>query len=181
MSTRSLTSQIPVRYVHSGQKFRGGQGTVYVCRDTALDRDVAIKFITDVVDLRRLHDEIRALQALRSKHVIEIYDLIVRPKDADLAIVAEYLPGEDLWTVIQRQAESKVPLATTVILEYLYQLAAGIADIHQAGVVHRDIKPTNAKFDGENRLKIFDFGLARSSKGRSTNSCLHRYGAVCCS
>lgn len=95
---------------------------------------------------------------MRSKHVIEIYDIIVTEKKSGenkVSIIEEYLPGTDLWNLHQEELED------IDLLKVLYQIAKGIADIHEARIIHRDIKPNNMKFDAEGLIKIFDFGLAR--------------------
>src|SRR6185312_10815437 len=102
----------------------------------------------------RLLDELAALSAIRSKHVVQVYD-VVRAADGSIkAVVEEYLSGDDI--------EGKpAPKDTRTTLDLLYPIAAGIADIHAHGRVHRDIKPGNMKRDADGCLKIFDFGLAK--------------------
>lgn len=115
---------------------------------------MAIKFIQDLSEKERIVDEIRALLQLRSKHVVQIYDLVGLESDT-LGIVEEYIGGEDLW-------DSKFPtLSLGNYLKTLWQVASGLADIHRTKIIHRDIKPNNMKLDGEGLIKIFDFGLAR--------------------
>jgi eukaryotic-like serine/threonine-protein kinase len=144
--------ELPARYVFSGTVLKGGQGSVYVCRDENLARDVAIKFHEDSTDLDILRDEIRSLRSVESKHVVQIYDIL---QEGDIiGLVQEFIPGSDL-------SDHAATFATPGhYLKLLYQIAAGIADIHAAGKIHRDIKPNNMKLDSENILKIFDFGLA---------------------
>jgi serine/threonine-protein kinase len=97
----------------------------------------------------------KALMKLRSKHVVQIFD-IVQSKNGTIGIVQEYLTGQDLL-------DSPFPKASPEnYLKTLWQIAAGLADIHEANVIHRDIKPNNMKFDDEGIIKIFDFGLARN-------------------
>ncbi len=149
-----MTLKIPDRYKPTGKKFAGGMGEVLICDDQNLDRKVAIKMVLDVSDVKRLLDEIAALQEIRSKHVVEIYDLVYGTRADEIAIVEAYLPGIDLFsTAVFTQLNS--------YLKALYQIASGIDDIHAHGRIHRDIKPNNMKFDEENLLKIFDFGLSR--------------------
>lgn len=133
----------------------GGMGEVVICDDTHLNRKVAIKFLQDDIDKERLTDEIRALQAIRSKHVVRVYDLVVRQPGDQIGIVQEYLPGDDLRAFFRVRADDQRYLRT------LYQLASGLADIHAHGVIHRDFKHNNVKHDDEGLLKIFDFGLSR--------------------
>lgn len=143
------------RYKPTGTVFSGGMGDVYLCRDQYLERDIAIKFIKHPENISRLMDEIVALQAIRSKHVVQIYDLLWDEKTRILGIVQEYLIGEDLSSLLKKD------LSREEYLKVLFQIASGISDIHEQGLVHRDVKPQNMKFDQEHIIKIFDFGLAR--------------------
>jgi serine/threonine-protein kinase len=127
---------------------------VVVCDDLHLDRKVIIKTLAHGADPRRLLDELAALQAIRSKHVVQIYDVIREPSEAILAIVEEYLPGQDLTSI-------KPPTTAIDFLKLVYPIAEGVADIHAHNRVHRDIKRQNMKYDAEGCLKLFDFGLAR--------------------
>lgn len=149
---------VPERYLPTGQVLRGGMGAVLICKDTNLERDVAIKFIQDVEDRRRLFDEISALQKIRSKHVVQIFDVFVNEVNRDIGIIQEYVPGDDL----SNYADQK-NLSVQEYLKILYQIISGISDIHSQGLIHRDIKPNNMKVDQANIIKIFDFGLARFS------------------
>ena len=132
----------------------GGMGEVTLCSDPHLDRTVAIKFLKPGTSSRRMMDEIKALQQIRSKHVVQVYDL-VRRADGAVGVVQEHLPGADL-------THFSKGLTPERFLRGLYQLAAGLDDIHQIGLVHRDIKHNNVKEGSESLLKIFDFGLTRS-------------------
>ncbi|GEP57847.1 serine/threonine-protein kinase [Reyranella soli] len=145
---------LPTRYKPEGAGSSGGFGHVTFCRDLHLDRLVAIKFIQDPAESRRLKDEFQALLTLRSKHVVQVYDLVPGPEDT-VGIVEEFIPGKDLF-------ESDIPSSLNEYLRAIWQIASGIADIHEAKIIHRDIKPNNMKFDGEGIIKIFDFGLARA-------------------
>lgn len=147
-------ADIPTRYRRSGGSARGGFGDVVFCEDIHLSRRVAIKFLQDPTDIRRILDELRALLLMRSKHVVQVYDII--PSDDDLiGIVEEFIDGDDLWDNVFPRSSPENYLKT------MWQIACGIADIHAAGVIHRDIKPNNMKLDAEGIVKIFDFGLAR--------------------
>ncbi|MFA5061695.1 MAG: serine/threonine-protein kinase [Patescibacteria group bacterium] len=137
----------------------GGTGTVVICEDPNLKRKVVIKFLQAVSQKRRIYDEIRALQRVRSKHVVQIYDIVVLQPGNQLGIVQEYLPGEDLLAV----AASKPNLDKYLLL--LYQVACGLADIHDLAIIHRDVKPNNIKLDEEGLARIFDFDLARTGGG----------------
>jgi serine/threonine-protein kinase len=148
--------KLPERYTLLGKSTKGGMGEVIFCKDNHLKRKVAIKFIQDEDEKKRLLDELRALLQMRSKHVVQVYD-IVHGKNESLGIVEECIEGDDLW-------DSEIPRQSLDnYLKVLWQIASGIADIHNAGVIHRDIKPNNMKLDKEKIVKIFDFGLARNA------------------
>lgn len=145
---------IPDRYVSSGRAMSGGMGSVMVCRDSVLERPVAIKFISSPAHKRRMDDEVAALLKLRSKHVVQVYDLLQAGPD-EIGMVLEFIDGEDLFE------SHEIPTDATAYSRQIWQIASGIADIHDIGVIHRDIKPNNMKADREGVIKIFDFGLAR--------------------
>lgn len=146
--------KIPDRYKPDGGLDSGGFGAVVFCEDRHLSRRVAIKFIKNPVDNRRVLDEIHALLKLRSKHVVQIYD-IIHGRAGEIGIVEEFIDGPDLW-------DHPVPRKSIEIyLKTLWQISSGLADIHSFGIIHRDIKPNNMKLDHESIIKIYDFGLAR--------------------
>jgi serine/threonine protein kinase len=150
---------IPDRYQTTGEVLRGGMSEVFICKDALLDRKVIVKFIGDPSQLGRVVDEIKALQKLRSKHVVQIYDYFVDSEEPQIGIIEELVAGRSLQ-------EYPPPGTVPSVDEYLfllYQVASGLADLHEQGVIHRDIKPDNIKLDEGGLIKIFDFGLARFS------------------
>jgi serine/threonine protein kinase len=160
---------IPERYQPEKQ-VQGGMGSVFFCSDSILERKVAIKFIQQTEQKDRLIDELNALMKVRSKHVVQPYD-IIEVKGLGIGIVQEFIEGPDLL-------DSFKP-STTASRYYkkLWQIASGIADIHNIEIIHRDIKPNNMKTDGEGVIKIFDFGLAKVNKPEaSTKGFLGTHG-----
>jgi serine/threonine-protein kinase len=141
------------RYELVGASFVGGMAAVWPCHDTVLQRKVAIKVMPGSAEKRRIRDELGALLKMRSNHVVQVYDVLNLNKD--LAIVQEFIEGQDLFDA------SLAPKDKSEYMKLLWQIASGIADIHDVGVIHRDIKPNNMKIDPEGVVKIFDFGLAR--------------------
>ncbi len=139
------------RYIEGKPLDGGGMGDVFQFKDSYLDRFVAVKKVKLGGDKTRIFDEIVALQSLRSKHIVEIYDVIMCDND-EIAIVEEYVCGNE----INQKIEKKEAIRS------FFQLASALKDIHAQGVIHRDIKPSNLKIDSNNVLKVFDFGLARS-------------------
>jgi serine/threonine protein kinase len=146
---------VSLRYTFLNDGSSGGFGDVLFYSDNNLDRKVAIKTIQDLSELARLRDEISALLKLRSKHVVQVYD-IVNP-ESSFGIVMEYVSGKDLT-----DRAYFISKGSEYLFYLMWQMASGISDIHAAGVIHRDIKPNNIKVDSEGILKIFDFGLSRN-------------------
>ena len=150
------------RYSPTGSSAEGGIGSVVFCHDKNLDRKVAVKVLQRGGEHRRLLDELAALQRIRSKHVVEIFDVTYFDRGATMGIVEEYIEGDDLDKRLGAMRSSEE------FLRLLYQMSAGLADIHAVGVVHRDIKPSNMRIDGEGILKIIDFNLARPKSDAET-------------
>lgn len=152
--------QLPDRYQPIDSPLSGGMGVVIPCRDTVLERRVAIKVIHTTDHRRRMLDELKALLKMRSKHVVQVFDVI--QMGSDLGIVQEFIEGADLFDA------SLAPKTTADLYKQLWQIASGISDIHAVCVIHRDIKLNNMKIDPEGVVKIFDFGLARDDSAAST-------------
>lgn len=159
------------RYEPTGAAAWGGMGEVHRCIDQHLDREVMIKKMLPGEDIDRLLDEQKALAKLRSKHVVQLLDIVevdgIGSKDT--CIVLEYVEGNDL------QERSFEP--NEHYLKTLWQVASGLTDIHAAGIIHRDIKPENIRVDREGIAKILDFGLAREEgKDDKTRSIIGTVG-----
>ena len=150
------------RYIPTGASAAGGIGIVSFSTDTNLDRRVAIKYLGVDGEHRRILDELKALQRIRSKHVVQIYDVVNERDGTLMGIVEEYVTGDSLEEHLG-ELSPDMPFVKLV-----YQMASGIADIHDVKVIHRDIKPANMKIDNENILKIIDFNLARDVKDGKT-------------
>lgn len=145
---------------------RGGMGQVWAGVDTVLQRDVAVKVVQverdDPIAAGRFRTEAQATAALSHPNVVTIFDLGV---DGPVAfLVMELLPGPTLATLVTDLG----PLPVFEALLLAEQAAAGLAAAHQAGVVHRDVKPSNLMLDADNRLKVVDFGIARLAQSTSS-------------
>ena len=103
-------------------------------------------------------NEIITLKEVVSKHVVEVYDIISDADNSVTAVVLEYVPGDDLTKYAETLEDESEYLKT------LYQIASGIADMHECGKIHRDIKHNNMKHDAEGIVKIFDFGLCKDDE-----------------
>jgi len=148
----AIPLKLPPRYEYEGPPRQGGQGTIYVCRDKYLDRQVAIKVMKGVSDPSAIRKELAAIQAVRSRHVAQVYDLIVA--GSTFGLVQEFVPGPTV------KEHARTAQGTNDFLKVLYQIARGLSDIHESKKIHRDIKPSNMRFDQEEVVKILDFGLA---------------------
>lgn len=140
-------------------------GEVIFCEDLHLQRQVVLKHLQAGVESRRLLDEQKALSKVRSKHVVQLYDIVNIPGGAvspQPAIVLEFINGETL--------SSASFSADTNYLHLIWQISCGLADIHSHEIIHRDIKPGNIKIDGEGVVKILDFGLSRNNAAAETRS-----------
>jgi serine/threonine-protein kinase len=137
----------------------GGMGEVWLAEDIRLGRKVALKILpparAESEDRRRrFEDEARAASALNHPGIAHIYD--VGEADGIHFIAMEHVDGESLDHRIAR-----APLTTSEIVDFGAWLADALAAAHGQGVTHRDIKPSNLMIDGEGRLKVLDFGLAK--------------------
>ncbi|MBA2525183.1 MAG: serine/threonine-protein kinase, partial [Pyrinomonadaceae bacterium] len=137
----------------------GGMGEVYRARDTKLGRDVAIKvlpaaFSADAERLRRFEQEAQATGALNHPNILVIFH--IGTHDGAPYIVSELLEGE---TLRERMASAALPQRKAI--DYVLQIAHGLAAAHAKGIVHRDLKPENLFITNDGRVKILDFGLAK--------------------
>lgn len=141
-------------------------GDIYECEDTHLNRSVILKMLKCGEEGRRLLDEQKALIKLRSKHVVQLYDVVTVELDSkhETALVLEHIDGADL------EVESMAP--DGMYLKTLWQVACGLTDIHKEGIIHRDIKPNNIRVDADGVIKILDFGLARSAGLEAVTMCV---------
>ena len=137
----------------------GGMGEVYRAHDETLDRDVAIKVLPaevagDPVRLGRLRREAKALAALDHPGIVTIFS--VEEADGVHFLTMAYVEGRTLGHLIPPGG-----MAVERLLEFGVALADALRAAHQRGIVHRDLKPSNVMVDGEGRLRVLDFGLAR--------------------
>jgi Tol biopolymer transport system component/predicted Ser/Thr protein kinase len=137
----------------------GGMGVVYKARDTHLDRFVAIKVlppekVADPQRKARFVREAKAVSALNHPNIVHIYD--ISEDDGHDFIAMEYVPGTTLQQLIERKG-----LALQEALKYAIQIADALAQAHGAGIVHRDVKPSNLMVGEHGVVKVLDFGLAK--------------------
>jgi dienelactone hydrolase len=153
----------------------GGMGTVYRARDTILGRIVAIKVLTadasDADGAARALREARAASRLNHPNIVTVYELAhgadtntPHERLAPAFIVMEYLEGSSLAALIRPGG-----LPIDRVLDYASQIAEALAAAHEAGLVHRDVKPGNVMVLPSGRLKVLDFGLARQLPAAPTD------------
>ena len=150
------------RYRVEARLAHGGMATVYLGTDTRLDRKVALKIANpelagDEEFIRRFMGEARSVARLSSPHVVAVYD---QGSDGQFLYLAmEYVPGRTLRELLRERGR----LSPREALEIIEGVLAGLAAAHEAGIVHRDVKPENVLLTTNNLVKVADFGLARAA------------------
>jgi serine/threonine-protein kinase len=148
---------------------RGGMGVVYKAHDSLMERDVAIKVMSDLMlavpEIRqRFFREARTAGRLSHENITVVYD--VGEDEGRPYIVMEYLTGNDLAALI----EGNEPISFLQKLDYAIQICRGLSYSHANEIVHRDIKPQNIRIVGNGKVKIMDFGIARSLTSTMTTT-----------
>ncbi len=155
------------RYRIQGVLGKGAMGLVYDGRDPTLDRRVAIKTVlTGMLDeatakhyAMRFMREVRAVARLNHPNIVQVYDY---GTEGDLAyIVMEYIQGKEL----KDHFDAKEAFALDAVLRMMVELLGALDFAHEAGVIHRDVKPANVMLDAAGRVKLTDFGVARITDG----------------
>src|ERR1700744_1273844 len=140
----------------------GGMATVYLATDTRLDREVALKVMhadlardADFVD--RFIGEAKSVARLSHQNIVAVFD---QGNDGQcLYLAMEYVPGPTLRALLRERRW--LPWAEALAI--MEPILAGLAAAHEAGMVHRDVKPENVLITPDGRVKVVDFGLARAS------------------
>src|SRR5262245_31429763 len=166
LSPMAATPTTISRYEIKSRIGRGGMGDLYLASDPNTNRLVAIKLLNATLDSTELRErfarEARALAALNHPNIVGIYD--TGEFEDSPFIVMEYVRGETLAELIRRRAT----LSISQKLKLMAELCAGLAQAHEVGIIHRDVKPANLMVDQQGRLKILDFGIARVAEGHRT-------------
>jgi DNA-binding beta-propeller fold protein YncE len=152
---------------------RGGMGIIYKAQDSVLNRVVAIKqLILENVDpdkrdefRERFRREASLAAGLTHPNLISIYDVSISPDNN--YYVMEFLDGYSLRIIIERSPGQK--LSADEFLPIFKQTCAGLGHAHDMTLVHRDIKPDNIFILPDGKVKITDFGIARSREGDNSN------------
>jgi len=150
------------RYALIERLGEGGMGTVWAAHDKVLDRNVALKVLHDeflgAEDQARLVVEARAMARLSHRNVVDVYD--VAEKDGRTYLTMELVRGINLGTWLE------TPREWSAIVAILRAAASGLAAAHAAGIVHRDVKPTNILVGDDGETRVADFGVAHASTAR---------------
>ena len=156
---------------------RGGMGLVYLARDSRLDRQVAIKCLrTELIEphyRERFKREALLLAKLNHPNIVQIYDYL--ETNEQLALVMEYVDGENLQQHLREHIVSHAQR-----MQWLTQIAQGLAVAHDAGIIHRDLKAENILINKRNLAKITDLGIAKSQdfNGTLTDHVTGSYGSM---
>ena len=186
----------------------GGMGEVYKAHDISLDRPVALKvllagYVEDKARLRRFIREAKAASALNHPHIITVYEIgearLREPENGDHEtetqatelqaddtehigtaiadpiqyIAMEFVDGDTLERKIYGDKTELIKL-----LEYLGQVAEGLAAAHDAGIIHRDLKPENIMIRRDGYAKLLDFGVAKLTERLPTTGTLVEAGSI---
>lgn len=155
-----MTGQTLGHYTLLEKIGQGGMGHVYRAWDERLEREVAIKVLppgalASEKDSKRFRKEALALSKLNHPNIATVHDF--DQQEGAYFLVMEFIPGQ---TLEQRLDQSHLP--EKEIARLGLQLAEGLAAAHEHGILHRDLKPSNIRVTSDGRLKILDFGLAKS-------------------
>ena len=146
---------------------RGGMGTVYAAYDEQLDRKVAVKVLGRSdrggdVARRRLQREAQAMARLSHPNVVTVHE--VGESDGEVFVAMEFIRGQSLDAWIKTSPDWRE------VVEVFVQAGRGLIAAHEAGLVHRDLKPHNIMRTDEGVVKVLDFGLARAAGDDSVDS-----------
>jgi len=162
-----VENQLGQRYKLDKELGRGGMGVVYLARDTQLDRPVALKFLGAVVDgneefQKRFTREAKAAAKVSHPNIVSIYEISTQEGRAFIAM--EYVEGANL----HRYLRHKQKLSPREAVNIIAQACSALDVVHEAGIVHRDIKPDNIVIAKGGLVKLMDFGLAKTADNRLT-------------
>ena len=154
-----MTGRILHNYEILDKVGEGGMGVVYKARDVRLNRLVAPKLLRHDQSLSReqrfrLLREAQTASSLNHPNIVTVYDVQCESDEDYIAL--EYVEGQTLDRLIGRDG-----LPVQVAIRYALEIPDALEAAHRAGVVHRDLKPTNVIVNSDDRVKVVDFGLAK--------------------
>ncbi|HKR13901.1 MAG TPA: serine/threonine-protein kinase [Pyrinomonadaceae bacterium] len=147
------------RYRIVGLLGQGGMGEVYRADDLKLKQPVALKFLPSSLTangaaLSRFYKEVSVARQISHRHVCRVYDIGEYQREHFISM--EFVRGEELSSLLKRIGR----LPQDKAIEVARQLCAGLAAVHERGVLHRDLKPANIMLDQHGDVRITDFGIA---------------------
>ena len=147
----------------------GGMASVYLAEDQELGRQVAIKVLDerhaqDEQFVERFRREAKNAAGLSHPNIVSIYDR--GETDGTYYIAMEFLDGQTLKELIVTRGPTPIPVA----VDYTRQILSALSFAHRNGLVHRDIKPHNVIVAPDGRVKVTDFGIARSGSSQMTEA-----------
>lgn len=146
----------------------GGMARVYRAKDTALEREVAIKILhehlaDDALFRARFEREAKFVASFNHPNIIQIYDYATIERETQYLcyMVMTYLKGKNLKQVMDDYVEQNTLMPPAQTLQIIQDISAALDYAHQLGMIHRDVKPANILFDANGRAILTDFGIAR--------------------
>jgi serine/threonine protein kinase/tetratricopeptide (TPR) repeat protein len=144
----------------------GGMGEVYRVEDKKIGQDIALKLIkpeiaSDKKTTARFRNELKTTRMISHRNVCRMFD--IGDTEGTHFITMEYIPGEDLKSLIRRVKQ--IPEGTAISIAK--QVCEGLAEAHRLDIVHRDLKSNNIMIDKEGDARIMDFGIARSIRAKA--------------
>jgi serine/threonine protein kinase len=174
--SRTETLETPMEELTTGSTFggryqvvtelgKGGMGRVYRVIDKKTNEEIALKLIKseiarDKMTIERFSNELKMARKIAHRNVCKMYYL--GEEGGAHYITMEYVPGEDLKSMIRMSGQLSVGTA----IKIAKQVCEGLEEAHRLGVIHRDLKPSNIMIDKEGNAKIMDFGIARSLQAK---------------
>jgi len=177
-----IGSVVAGKYRVEAEIGRGGMGTVYKATQLSMDRPIALKtlrgeLLCEEIPVKRFYREAKSASRLNHPNIVRVFDFGVDEELAVPYIVMEYLEGPTLTDLVM-----DAPLGERRATSLLAQVAKALVDAHSHGVVHRDLKPDNIIVvplpDGDEHIKVLDFGLAKVWQGGENTTAVTKTGAL---
>jgi serine/threonine protein kinase len=173
LAVTAADTLIAGRYRLVRQLAAGGMGTVWLAQDERLERPVALKLLHPQPGLSRAEAELVSKRALREARLtarlhhpnaVPVYDVVEH--DGQPCLIMQYLPSRSLQAILEQRGT----LPPAEVARIGAQVAAALAAAHQAGIVHRDVKPGNVLIAEDGTVKLTDFGVSHALGDASLTS-----------